>query len=216
MRSVDPYGSRDESIEKALQLPIVGMPRLRASQIEKDKGMKLNPFIIPKNSELMLIHNERMRIQEQMTKEKMKNVFSIQEKGTSNFRNREGVIREIKSIKPIDEQPGFHQNITAKKNLKRYSQAMAMGSEKLNIFDNDPRELEDKLKMIKHESAVEAHSKSVAPVDNARTLDLTDRSNKFNTHLSFLNDKLKTKESRKDFVNQSRDLLFLEISIRNK
>jgi len=164
----------------------------------------------------MLINNERLRIQEQLTKDKMKNIFSVNEKGTSIYRNREGVIREIKSIKPLDEQPGFHHNLTAKKNLKRYSHAMAMGSERLNIFDNNPNELEEKLHLLKHENAITVHSRSVAHSENPQTLDVTHRSSKWNANLNYLKNKMKVKESRKDFVNQSRDLLFLEISIRNK
>eukprot|EP00344_Euplotes_crassus_P008868 CAMPEP_0196997396 /NCGR_PEP_ID=MMETSP1380-20130617/3020_1 /TAXON_ID=5936 /ORGANISM="Euplotes crassus, Strain CT5" /LENGTH=267 /DNA_ID=CAMNT_0042413615 /DNA_START=148 /DNA_END=951 /DNA_ORIENTATION=- len=206
---------RNESLDSSIKFPVVGLPKLKAAQLDQNNEMKLNPFILPKRSELMLIHNERMRIQEQMTREKMKNVFSIHEKGTSNFRNREGVIREIHSIKPIDEQPGFHHNLTAKKNLKRYSQAMAMGSEKLNIFETDPDELEDRLNVIKQENTLAQHSQSVAPKE-AQTLDVANMPSKKSAHMAYLQDKIKQKESRKDFVNQSRDLLFLEISIRNK
>lgn len=194
---------------------MIGLPKLKASKLEESSEMKLNPFIIPKKSELMLIHNERMRIQEQMTKEKMKNVFSIHEKGTSNFRNREGVIREIREIKALDELPGYRDNIAARKNLKRYSDAMAMGSEKLNIFETEPDELETKLEKIRNEASNPQHNRSVANPES-QTLDVTNRSNKLQGSINYLKDKLKQKESRKDFVNQSRDLLFLEISIRNK
>ncbi len=205
---------RTGSLDQPIKFPIVGLPKLKVPQLEDNSGMKLNPFVVPKRSEMLLIHNERMRIQEQLTKEKMKNVFSIHEKGTSNFRNREGVIREIHSIKPIDEQPGFHHNLAAKKNLKRYSQAMAMGSEKLNIFDADPDELEEKLNLIKQENSIAKNNQSLIPQES-QTLDINDKTSKMNSNFNYLNDKHKQKEPRKDFVNQSRDLLFLEISIRN-
>lgn len=70
-RSVEP-NNRDGSIEVPLKLPSVGIPMLKAQKLLNDTSMKLNPFVIPKNTELMLINNERMRIQEQLTKEKMK------------------------------------------------------------------------------------------------------------------------------------------------
>jgi hypothetical protein len=82
--------------------------------------VKLNPFSIPRNTELMLINNERQRIQEQMTREKMKNIYKIHEKGTSNFRNRKGIIREINSIKPIEEHEGYAKSLALKRIPKRY------------------------------------------------------------------------------------------------
>lgn len=100
-------GRRAESIEVPFRLPAVGLPMLKSDRLVSDASMKLNPFIIPRNTELMLINNERQRIQEQMTREKIKNVFKIHEKGTFNFRNREGVIREINSILPVEEHPGY-------------------------------------------------------------------------------------------------------------
>lgn len=57
---------------------------VKSKQLSTSTTKNLNPFTIPKNTELMLIHNERQRIQDQMMKEKMKNLFTLHEKGTSS------------------------------------------------------------------------------------------------------------------------------------
>ena len=69
-----------ENIEVPFRLPVVGLPMLKAERLLSKNSMNLNPFVIPKNTELMLINNERQRIQEQMTREKIKNVFKFHEK----------------------------------------------------------------------------------------------------------------------------------------
>lgn len=207
---------RAESIETPLRLPAVGLPMMKAEKLASDTSLKLNPFVIPRNTEMMLINNERQRIQEQMTREKIKNVFKIHEKGTFNFRNREGVIREINSIRPIDEVPGYSSNINAKKPMRRYEGLGQVESEKLNIFEGDPNDIEEKLRQLEKDSMIMAQTRSVVPQNEVRTLDVTNRTSKWNVNLNYLKTQLENRESRKDFVAQSRELLFKEISIRNK
>jgi hypothetical protein len=62
----------------------VGIPMMKSKQLSNSTTKNLNPFTIPRNTELMLIHNERQRIQDQMMKEKMKNLFNLHEKGIAN------------------------------------------------------------------------------------------------------------------------------------
>lgn len=216
MKSVDPI-ARSESLTTSFKLPHVGIPHLRAQELDEHTGHHRNPYSIPKRTELMLINNERMRIQEQMTREKMKNLYSVQNKGTSNFRNREGVIREIRSILPIDEQPGYQHSMTAKKNMKRYDQIVPSSGERLNIFEGDPQDIDSKLKLIERDNGVVPQNKSLVPTsDPTQTLDITNQSSKWNGNLNYLKNQLQIKETRKDFVLNSRELLFMEISIRNK
>lgn len=175
--------------------------------------MKLNPFILPKNTELMLINNERQRIQEQMTREKIKSMFKIHEKGTFNFRNREGVIREINSIKPIDEHPGFQHSTM--RVPKRYNAQSPRQEDRLNIFDGNPDELDAKLRQLEKESKLMIQTRSLSQPRESRTIDIY-RGPKLGTNFNYLKCQLETKESRKEIVSQSRELLFKEISIRNK
>lgn len=203
------------SIDAPLRLPAVGIPLLRQAQLDSQSSMKLNPFVIPKNTELMLINNERQRIQEQLTREKIKNVFKIHEKGTSNFRNRQGIIREIDSIKPIEEHEGYARSVALKKMAKRYSAAGHADSDKINIFEGDPREIDEKLKLIERQSQLSVQTKSVTPQE-IRTVDVHTTKAKWNSNVKYLKQMLENKELRKDFVANSRELLFKEISIRNK
>jgi len=213
-RSVEAHSRMNDS-DLPFRLPMVGLPMLKARELANSTAKNLNPFTIPHNSELMLINNERQRIQNQMTKEKMKNLFSIHEKGTSNFNNREGIIREIRSIVPADERPGYH-NFEIKKSTKRYDDSGNFAGGKINIFEGDPKDIDEKLKALEHESQLAPHSRSVAPAHDNQSLELAHRSSKSNANLTYLREALKNRESRKDFVLQSRELLFKEISIRNK
>ena len=169
--------------------------------------------MLPKNTELLLINNERQRIQEQMTREKIKSMFKIHEKGTFNFRNREGVIREINSIKPIDEHPEFHHSTF--KSTKRYDAISPFKGDKLNIFDGNPDELDAKLRQLERESQLMIQTRSLSQPRESRTIDIYRGAN-LTTNFNYLKWQLETKETRKDIVTQSRELLFKEISIRNK
>lgn len=143
-------------------------------------------------------------------------MFSVQEKGTSNFRNREGVIREIRSIRPIEEHANYQQSLSLKKVAKRYEGAVSSSGEKLNIFEGDPKDVDEKLQLIEKENRLMTQSQALASTSDIRTLDVTQRSSKWNANLNYLKSQLSNKESRKDFILQSRELLFKEISIRNK
>lgn len=56
----------------------------------------------------------------------------------------------------------------------------------------------------------------MAPFEEPSTVDILQKKPKWNANLNYLKNQLSLKESRKDFVTQSRELLFKEISIRNK
>ena len=206
---------RAESIEVPFRLPAVGLPMLKAERLLSKNSMKLNPFVIPKNTELMLINNERQRIQEQMTREKIKNVFKVHEKGTFNFRNREGVIREINSILPVEEHPGYNKGLSVKKVTQRYEGLVPTDGDKLNIFEGDPNEIDEKLRQIERDSQLIVQTRSMSQQPESKTLDIS-KNNKLKANINYLKSQLEIKESRKEFVGQSRELLFKEISIRNK
>lgn len=205
------------SSEAPFKLPSVGLPMLKALELEKDTSMKLNPFVVPKNTEMMLINNERQRIQEKMTKEKIKNAFKVHEKLTSNYRNRAGVIRDINAILPIDEHSGNANTKGLRRMTKRYDGYTPSHGEKINIFEGDPKEIDEKLALYDKEDQMAKHTRSLAhPVSETRTLDVHNKSKKWNSSANYLKTQLENRENRKEFVAQSRELLFKEISIRNK
>jgi hypothetical protein len=53
-------------------------------------------------------------------------------------------------------------------------------------------------------------SQAVAPLNMAQTLDVISKPSKWNDNLNYLRETLKNRESRKEFVLQSRELLFKE------
>ena len=156
-------------------------------------------------------------MQEKVTREKMKNLYSIHEKGTFNFRNREGVIREIRSILPIDEQPGYQHSMTANKKLKKYNQIMSSTGERLNIFEGDPKDIDEKLRMIERENVMNTQQLSL--VSNAtptQNKDINNRSSKWNGNRNYVKSQLQAKKSKKELANQSREPSFMEIYVRSK
>jgi hypothetical protein len=216
MKTVDPI-TMSENLISGFRLPHVGIPRLRALELQEYTGLHRNPYSIPKRTELMLLNNERLRMQEKVTREKMKNLYSIHEKGTFNFRNREGVIREIRSILPIDEQPGYQHSMTANKKLKKYNQIMSSTGERLNIFEGDPKDIDEKLRMIERENVVNTQQLSLesnaAPTQNK---DINNRSSKWNGNRNYVKSQLQAKKSKKELANQSREPSFMEIYVRSK
>jgi chromosome segregation ATPase len=150
-----------------------------------------------------------------MTREKIKNVFKIHEKGTFNFRNREGVIREINSILPVEEHPGYRKGLSVRKATKRYEGLVPVDGEKLNIFEGDANDVDEKLRNIERDNQIMMQSRSLSQQPEIRTIDVS-KSNKLQANINYLKSQLEIKESRKEFVGQSRELLFKEISIQNK
>lgn len=126
------------------------------------------------------------------------------------------MIREIRSIRPIEEHAGYSQSLSLKKVAKRYEGVMPTSGDKLNIFEGDPKDVDEKLQLIEKENRLMTQSQALAPTSDIRTLDVTQRSSKWDANLNYLKSQLSNKESRKDFILQSRELLFKEISIRNK
>ena len=90
-----------------------------------------------------------------------------------------------------------------------------MDGEKINIFEGDPSEVDEKLRKIERDSQIMIQNRSLSQQPESRTLDVT-KSNKLQANINYLKSQLEIKESRKEFVGQSRELLFKEISIRNK
>jgi uncharacterized protein (UPF0305 family) len=59
------------------------------------------------------------------------------------------------------------------------------------------------------------HTQSLAE-QGPRTLDVQESKSKWNSNVTYLKQMLENRENRNDFVQNSRELLFKEISIRNK
>lgn len=115
----------------------------------------------------------------------------------------------------MDERPDYHQ-LVVQKSKKRYENAGGIVGEKLNIFEGDPKEIDEKLMNIEKENQLMAQSQTIAQLDQTQSLDIIQKPFKWNANLNYLRETLKNRESRKEFVLQSRELLFKEISIRNK
>ena len=92
---------------------------------------------------------------------------------------------------------------------------MPTDGDKLNIFEGDPNEIDEKLRQIERDSQLIVQTRSMSQQPESRTLDIN-KNNKLKANINYLKSQLEIKESRKEFVGQSRELLFKEISIRNK
>lgn len=228
-RSIQSAAGTKPPLQYPGQLPSLGLSKYRNQSVNRSQKPE-NPFSVQRETEKLLVARERERENKDMNRVQQEEL-RVFEKGIATRQNRAGVIREIQGIrdqdkfkyateKEIKQWRLFNKSTNDCQELQLVPQAQQQ-QRKINIFD------ESDSNVLKHETLARLGFEgrnALIPVDDDS--DLQSQHSRGSAQslagvpklkaLEYLQKARDQKESVKDFISNTRNILTAQIAINDK